>query len=124
MTTIEPTHEDLHPAVEDDRLPSRSVWVTAAGFVVFIVVSAFVADWLLHAFGGHIEAREGAEAAPPQIDTIEQTLVRDTRRGLDLNDEKRRSLDRWGWVDRPHGVAHIPIDRAIELVVARPDGGP
>ena len=29
--------------------------------------------------------------------------------------QKERLLSTYGWVDRAHGIAHIPIERAIEL---------
>ena len=31
----------------------------------------------------------------------------------------RRQLDTYGWVDRPQGIVHIPIERAIELTLER-----
>lgn len=31
--------------------------------------------------------------------------------------EKQRLLSTYGWVDRAHGIAHIPIERAMDLVV-------
>jgi len=35
----------------------------------------------------------------------------------DLRDAQRRELAGWGWVDRDAGIARIPIDRAMDLVV-------
>ena len=46
--------------------------------------------------------------------------MRSTRRGLDANDVDRNNLKRWGWADRAHGVARIPIDSAMDLA-ADPD---
>jgi len=34
-------------------------------------------------------------------------------------DSQREMLNSYGWVDRPGGVVRIPIDRAMELVIAR-----
>jgi hypothetical protein len=64
--------------------------------------------------------RAGTESypAPQPPGTVEDTLVETTRRGLDLADTQRRVLEGYGWVDRAHGVARIPIERAIELRVA------
>lgn len=33
-----------------------------------------------------------------------------------LRAEKRRIIGTYAWVDRAHGIAHIPIDRAIVLL--------
>jgi hypothetical protein len=35
----------------------------------------------------------------------------------DLRDAQRRELAGWGWGDRDAGIARIPIDRAMDLVV-------
>ena len=39
--------------------------------------------------------------------------------GLDATRVQRRALAHWGWVDRDGGVARIPVERAIDLEVAR-----
>jgi hypothetical protein len=33
--------------------------------------------------------------------------------------EKERLLETYGWIDREHGYAHIPIDRAMELLARK-----
>lgn len=41
---------------------------------------------------------------------------------LELNqarDQQRSELDNYGWVDRGHGIVHIPIDRAMDLILER-----
>ena len=30
-----------------------------------------------------------------------------------------RQLDSYGWIDKPQGIVHIPIERAIELTAER-----
>ena len=37
--------------------------------------------------------------------------------GREQRDEQRRSLDGYRWVDRERGIAQIPIDRAMQIVV-------
>ena len=34
-------------------------------------------------------------------------------------EEQRKDLDSFGWVDRPAGVVHIPIDEAMRIVAER-----
>ena len=34
-----------------------------------------------------------------------------------FREQKQRLLETYGWLDREHGLAHIPIDRAMELLV-------
>lgn len=37
--------------------------------------------------------------------------------------ETRRRLNGFGWVDRDQGIGHIPIERAMELLVEREQRG-
>jgi hypothetical protein len=52
----------------------------------------------------------------------------ETQAGIALEQSRRREeaqLHSYGWIDRNSGLAHIPIDRAIELILRRglPDVG-
>ena len=47
----------------------------------------------------------------PQVDPVQE-----------LADIKRQELERlqsYGWVDQPAGIAHIPIDRALEILATK-----
>jgi len=35
-----------------------------------------------------------------------------------VRDEAAKALTTYGWIDKKKGIAHIPIDRAMELAVA------
>jgi hypothetical protein len=113
--------EGFEPKVEADHISLLVVWGSGIGIVIGIVVGCFVARALMNAWATgeplHTRAPPRANA---QIGIVEQTLVRNTRRGLDANDAERRNLTRWGWADRAHGVARIPIDSAMDLA-ADPD---
>ena len=37
----------------------------------------------------------------------------------ELREEEAARLSSYGWVDRPAGVAHIPIDRAMAILAER-----
>jgi hypothetical protein len=37
-------------------------------------------------------------------------------------EQKRRTLDSYGWVDRQAGIARIPLDEAMKLMAARAKG--
>jgi hypothetical protein len=46
---------------------------------------------------------------------------------VDLKEAERHRLYGYGWVDRAAGIAHIPIDRAMDIVASSgfpPVGGP
>jgi hypothetical protein len=76
--------------------------------------------------GGPAERVEKhGNVAPPAIGLIEQTLIEHEERGLEERRVEEARLHTYGWVDRAHGIAHIPIDRAMGLIVAetRTDAG-
>jgi hypothetical protein len=109
---------------EEDVVADRKLaWI---GIVVLIVsvVSVGIAALLMGTdqarLGGRPAERVKAEGyvAPPTLGLIEQTLIEHEARGTDQRRLEEERLHRYGWVDRPHGVAHIPIDEAMDLVVA------
>ncbi len=55
--------------------------------------------------------------AAPAIAGIEQTSIRGAPRGEARNARALAALDRYGWVDRKHGVATIPIGQAMAWLV-------
>jgi hypothetical protein len=65
--------------------------------------------------------------APRQIAGIHQTLIERDRHGWEQREEQRRSLDEYRWISRERGIAQIPIDRAMDIVLddeARAKGAP
>lgn len=102
-----------------DHLARRKIMAVTMASIVTMLVSLGVA-WTLLERWGREPAAGPSPPAPPTIGMLEQTLVIDTQRGLDLRKQQEASLHRWGWVDRDAGVAHIPIDRAIDLFVDHP----
>lgn len=102
-----------------DELARRKIAsVTLAGILVTAI--AVVIAWLLLRRWGGEQRRFTPPAAPRTIGILEQTLIRETERGVELRTEQAAALTRWGWVDRDAGVAQIPIDEAIEVVAASP----
>jgi hypothetical protein len=55
---------------------------------------------------------------PPQppLPRLETDPAQDLAR---YREEQRKGLDGYGWVDRPAGVVHIPIDEAMRIVAER-----
>lgn len=49
---------------------------------------------------------------------IEQTRIDLTARGLQKRAAATRRLQSWGWVDEREGIAHVPVDEAISLMLA------
>jgi hypothetical protein len=112
---------DFEVHQEDDVVSSSSL--VRFGFVSVVIgaVGVFFAGWILVVVVGALRpsfAGPGGPApAPREIAGIDQTPIWQTRAGEDLLERQRRELDRWSWVDRRAGIANIPIDRAMGLVV-------
>jgi hypothetical protein len=102
---------------EEDRISTgRIVLVGIGSLAIFAIGIAFVAvDW---------HARMSAATPPPipaeagrsKIGMVEQQVFEVARRGERDRLIRLERLGSYGWVDRRTGVAHIPIDGAMQLV--------
>jgi hypothetical protein len=113
---------EAHFAVhqEPDEVATSQVWRTGAVGCLIAAIAVFFGGWLVASTGGlrlHAAAPEVPRAAPSAIALIEQTPLLGPGAGLDQKERQRRELASWGWADREAGVARIPIERAIDLVV-------
>jgi hypothetical protein len=116
-----PHHSSGHPRSEDDRVESRTVVLVGLAALFTFVVAALAAMAYLR----HEVLTRPAPGLPPElgqtkIALVEQSLFFD---GNQLRGDKDRAarlarLNGQGWVDRARGVAHIPIEEAMALVVA------
>ena len=54
-----------------------------------------------------------------QEDEMDRKVYRQTNEELrSLTAAQMETLNSFGWVDQTNGVAHIPIDRAMDLIVS------
>jgi hypothetical protein len=104
---------------------ARTGMLVYAGMGVFIlIIASFAAIALLLALAGTGVADEGhvleddpasALQLPPEP-RLEQNPELDSTR---LVEEANAQLEGYGWVNKRAGTAHIPIERAIELLVEK-----
>jgi hypothetical protein len=128
-----------HEGFEHEDMGAKTVFAFLLGLVVLGVVVYFVANgvyWSLDRYSGahqpaqnpmkqnvETDTRDERPAdvraniqrifPEPRLETDERTEINDFR----LREEEQ--LNSYGWVDQPAGVVHIPIERAMQLVVAR-----
>ncbi|GAC1536923.1 MAG: hypothetical protein NVS3B10_01090 [Polyangiales bacterium] len=128
---LHPTTHEEHFEVrqEPDRVAARPILLAFAVVVVVTLATIAVQGWMLRGRRQSLGVERAAVAsvAPRQIAAIHQTPIERDRHGLDLRDEQRRALQRWQWVDRERGIARVPIERAMDLVVdeaRRGEGAP
>lgn len=90
-------------------------WVIIA-CIVATLIGIGVARLLLradqHAIGAF--ARTPHYPVSATVGGIEQLPIENAAGGLTLANERRSSLERYGWLDRQRGIAQIPIDRAMQ----------
>jgi hypothetical protein len=123
--TYEPsrTTEHLPPPTAQAEEGVRWFAVIGTGIAALLVFA--VATFVVYRY---LQAQEralqplGPDPIPallgqPEIGIVDQVPFDVTR---SFQAYKRDSLDRlssWGWLDRQKGTIHIPIDRAMELVI-------
>ena len=102
--------------------------------VISLAVFALCTWWAAKIMSGASErvekttgfARPGAEIGKPEIGIVDQVqFVVDKRLG-EWREVHGAKLNGYGWVDRAKGIAHVPIERAMDAVAsgALPMGAP
>jgi hypothetical protein len=61
-----------------------------------------------------------SEMGKSEIGIVDQVMFEKDHRLEIWKAERARRLDTFGWVDRAKGIVHIPIEQAMEKVVASP----
>lgn len=117
-----PTHPeetDFEVIQEDDAVAARTIGVVLTTAVGVTVLAVSVAAWTLSATRSGLPWHEqvSAKVAPRQIARIHQTPIERDRHGWELREQQRRELEKYRWIDHDGGIAQIPIDRAIEIVI-------
>jgi hypothetical protein len=121
----EPSHATEHMAPPAAQAEERIDWFKVIGvgvlsLILFTLATLVSARYML--------AREralqpaGPDPIPVQLGEAEINIVDqvpfDVTRSLQsYRDERLRRLSSWGWMDRKAGTIHMPIDRAMDLVV-------
>lgn len=118
-----------HGAVrsEDDRISTPAIVVVGvASLVIFFLAGLASSVYLSVRQGEH-----GPMPIPPEVGQSKIGMVEQQNFDLAVRGERDRAarlerLGSFGWVDRGGGVAHVPIDVAMDLVAKglRAEGGP
>ena len=126
-----------HPGDRDVELPQVEFEPTDVrpGCLAAVAVAILVSAVFLHGatlalqatFAEHSERTQAPPAtrveqqSPPQIAVPLQTAPYADLENLRRSEDE--ALGTYGWVDRGAGVVRIPVERAIDLVVARGGAG-
>jgi hypothetical protein len=107
---------------ERDRIASRKVISIGVGSIVIFILGVLGA-WRILEVRKHALAPLGPAPTPPEIGQIKIGIVQQNLysepQWPDAVREQKQQLESYGWVDREHGIAHVPIERAMEIMAAQ-----
>lgn len=115
-----------HPPAEEDVLPSGKIYMVGIIALIVFFLGSLAAGIGMQSVRQQVNPTGPAplplQAGQQKIGMVEQRLFEHANQGPTWREAAHRRLDGFGWVDRQKGIAHIPIDRAMDLVVqgARP----
>jgi hypothetical protein len=106
---------------EEDHVP---MWPVIIALSITLVVSAVLVVWAVAETAAR-EAQLRPSGAFPEAFLGPRHMVARVRedvfgeqRGAGFDAQQRAELEGWGWVDRERGLVHIPVDRAIDLLLS------
>ena len=114
----EPQHDD--PG--SDRIDFKKVIAVGVVSLIIFAIASWWAATILHsersALGSRAEWKAPTELGSAEIGIVDQVPFQGDERLQKWKNERAEWLNGYGWVDRARGVAHIPIDRAMDEIVA------
>jgi hypothetical protein len=111
MTSADPFQVRQEP----DRVPlRRALWLSALTLTVG-AVGVFLSAELLHRSNITAPERARVSGVEPRPIPLEHEPIDHAARGIALQAAQRKRLEQYGWVDRDAGIAHIPVERAMDL---------
>jgi hypothetical protein len=111
---------------EEDRISSGKVIAVGVASLVVFFFASLAAGTYLRARQAEHPLAPASELGKSKIGMVEQDLFDVAVRGARDRAQRRERLGSYGWVDRDARVAHMPIERAMELVAkgVRPPQAP
>ncbi len=125
-----PEHETSHqPRHDTADVNTKGVVITGVALAAIVLMSAVICYGL---FGWFVTSAHEQQPPlyswaasepekPPEFPRLEGALRQQTlekrQPGLPLYQEELKRLNSYGWVNREGGVAHIPIERAMQIIV-------
>jgi hypothetical protein len=106
---------------EDDVISGASVLLA---ILATLMISAVLVVWAVQAVAARRAELRPSGGMPDRWLGPRHTVAKvredvfGERRGASLDAQQRAVLDGYGWVDRDQRIVHIPIQRAIDLVVS------
>jgi hypothetical protein len=112
---------------EEDRSATGTIlWVGVVSLIIFFFASFAAVSYFRIRHGARPPLPIPAEIGASKIGLVEQQPFELAVRGERDHAARLERLRSFGWVDRREGIAHIPVEQAMDLVVqgVRPRGSP
>lgn len=117
----EAPYAPAHESVEFDREIQyhQLIWM-GVSLLVVAIISGVLVFFLLQSFvSWRTKGAEAPVVPAPAAAGGPQLLARPERELDQVRTGEKERLSSYGWVDQASGVAHIPIERAIDIVAER-----
>jgi len=102
-----------HPQQERSDIHLSAVLLGAVAVIVMILAAALIAKLVL-GLAGPPQRAPNADAARATLLSSDPVSEQQAFRG-----EKQQQLESYGWIDRDHNIAHVPIERAMQMLVTQ-----
>lgn len=118
------SEQDFEVLQEHDRVATRKIVSVVAVALITGALAVIVAALLLQAGAGSIridtvQPGHAQRPATVHIGQIKQTMIDYKAWGRELNARQHKELSTYRWIDKQNGLAQIPIDDAMDIVVQR-----
>jgi hypothetical protein len=112
------------PPPDHGKLPGKRIALVAGGWLLLVVLSVLATRF----WQGR--SRPSSRAEPPsamgraEISIVNQRPFALEDQAPKLRGAQQSRLDGYGWVDRDAGVIHVPVERAMDAVLAEEGARP
>ncbi|KFE64775.1 hypothetical protein [Hyalangium minutum] len=112
------------PPPQHDRLPSLRILAVLVGWLVLTSLSVLGMRWWEARNQPAVAAGTPAQFGEAEIANVNQRPFALEKEAPRLRAAQDSRLERYGWVDRGAGVIHVPIEQAMDQVLAQEGRGP
>lgn len=113
-------------AAEPDVVPSKVPASLFALLAIVTIVAAIVVWVFFRALEGRAEKKDRVEIAEAGLDRPQDAIPPAPRLQIhpvaswrEFRNAEDARLSTYGWMDRSAGAVHVPVDRAMEIVLQR-----